>query len=86
MKYLIFPYTISKKDYVDAYPIHNNYVEPILKAFPGKIWDITEQVSRNQARKEAYRKWINCNYAGWNKFSLSLISDNFKKENSIGNS
>ena len=67
--FLIFHYIFNEQKYVEAYPIHYMpYVFAIATALPnGMAYDFVECTSRNQARKEAYKLWINPSGDGFNK-------------------
>lgn len=65
--FLIFPYEHKGKKYVEAYPFHN--IE-VLRYAPS-YYSFTQQPSRNQARKYAYKKYINSMGIGFKTLSIS---------------
>lgn len=74
--FYIFPYLYMGRMYVEAYPIHGGmeYIDSIPR-----FRLITLKPSRNQARKLAYKLWINPTGKGYNRFPFSPTSDNFYK-------
>lgn len=71
MRYIIFPYEYEGLPYIDAYPIHLS-VDMIAKQLEGTSisYLIVEAPSRTQARKEAYKLWIDSTGKGFNKMPL----------------
>jgi len=67
--YLIFPYEHEGKKYVEAYPLHHDIRELLTVAPVYRL--LTTKRSRNQARKYAYRVWINPSGKGYNKYPIS---------------
>ena len=73
--FLIFYYVLNGQEYVDAYPIHNMAhvftITAALKCLMQLPNDVPSAFmvcnSRNQARKEAYKLWINPSGTGFNK-------------------
>ena len=68
--------------YVEAYPIYFtggelDYIS-LLQAIP-PFHLITIKHSRSQARKLAYKLWINPTGKGYNRFPFSPTSDRFYK-------
>ena len=58
---------------MEAYPVHHD-VEQLQKAAP--VYRLfTTKKSRNQARRYAYRLWINATGKGYNKYPLSPSMD-----------
>jgi hypothetical protein len=74
--FYIFPYIVDGVQYVEAYPIHGG--EEYNTSIPS-FRLITLKPSRNQARKLAYKLWINPTGKGYNRFPFSPTSDNFYK-------
>ena len=73
--FLIFPYEHEGNKYVEAYPMHNIDVLRYAPAY----YSFAISPSRNQARKYAYKKYINPSGRGYNKLSISpAISQPFK--------
>ena len=79
--FYIFPYTVNGVKYVEAYPIHKDggdndmaFIESIPSYRLLKL-----KPSRNQARKLAYKLWINPTGKGYNRFPFSPTSDKFYK-------
>jgi len=67
--YLIFPYQHEGKKYVEAYPLHHDIRELLTVAPVYRLF--TTKVSRNQARKYAYKLWIHPTGKGYNKQPIS---------------
>jgi len=65
--FLIFPYEYRGKKYVEAYPFHNIEVLRYAPAY----YSFTKQPSRNQARKHAFKKYINSTGIGFKKLVIS---------------
>lgn len=75
MRFFIFKYTINSQNYIEAYPCHISD-QDILNNFPGN--DILEHgfieaISRNQARKIAYMKWIDATGGGFSKLPYRVF-------------
>ena len=74
--FFIFPYTVKGVKYVEAYPIHmdkwgdTDYIHILVQALSSFAL-ITTKPSRNQARKLAYKLWINPTGKGYNRFPFS---------------
>jgi len=65
--FLIFYYVLNGQDYVEAYPVHNlsiSYDSLLPNDCPHAFMVCS---SRNQARKEAYKLWIDSSGQGFNK-------------------
>ena len=75
--FYIFPYTVDGVQYVEAYPIHGGLEH--IDSIPG-FRLITLKPSRNQARKLAYKLWINPTGKGYNRFPFSPPSIAYHKE------
>jgi len=74
--FLIFPYTHKGKTYVEAYPFH---CTDVLRYAPSN-YTFTTQPSRNQARKEAYRRFIEPSGKGYNKYPTSpTVNQSFEE-------
>lgn len=67
--YLIFPYTHNGKRYVEAYPVHHS-MKQLQEAAPA-YRQFTTKKSRNQARRYAYKLWIDATGKGYNKCPIS---------------
>tara|TARA_R110002020_G_scaffold468315_1_gene692492 strand:+ start:775 stop:1017 length:243 start_codon:yes stop_codon:yes gene_type:complete len=65
--FIIFQYNHENRDYVEAYPIHAPWAMTYRQLPDGIPYAIMICSSRNQARKEAYKLWINKSGAGFNK-------------------
>ena len=65
--FLIFQYEHKGNRYVEAYPFHS--IE-VMRYAPDNF-SFTKQPSRNQARKHAYKKYINCTGFGFNTLPIS---------------
>ena len=65
--FLIFYYVLNGQEYVEAYPAHNiSY--PYDALLPNDCpYAFMVCTSRNQARKEAYKLWIEPSGQGFNK-------------------
>ena len=64
---LIFYYVLNGQEYVEAYPIHNISM-PYDSLLPNDCpHAFMVCASRNQARKEAYKLWIDSSGRGFNK-------------------
>jgi hypothetical protein len=75
--FIIFPYSVRGKVFVEAYPLKDR-PEPIQALAPiGSI--IVYAPSRNNARRQAYTRWIRSDGAGFNKFSRSPWDITFKE-------
>ena len=76
--YLIFPYVHNGKTYVEAYPVHHD-MEQLQKTAP--VYRLfTTKRSRNQARRYAYKLWIDPTGKGYNKYPISpSVSVPFKE-------
>jgi len=75
-EFLIFPYNHQGIKYVEAYPMHNL---DVLRYAP-PYYTFTTQPSRNQARREAYRQFIDPSGIGYNIYPTSpTISKSFKE-------
>ena len=67
--YLIFTYEHEGKKYVEAYPLHHD-IRELLKVAP--VYRLlTTKVSRNQARKYAYKLWKHPTGKRYNKQPIS---------------
>ena len=64
VKFAIFTYMANGQQYVEAYPTNNRPSD----IFDGLDFDLVCAVSRNQARKLAYKKWVDPTGAGFNNF------------------
>ena len=77
--FIIFPYYVGGRQYVEAYPVHPGALFTISdsisnsSSFPG-YRVITLKPSRNQARLFAYKLWINPTGRGYNRFPFSPAS------------
>ena len=71
--FYIFPYTVNGEKYVEAYPIHSwgVYNDMVYVENIPSFRLITLKPSRNQARKYAYKLWINPSGKGYNKYPIS---------------
>ena len=67
--YIIFPYEHEGKKYVEAYPLHHEIRELLTVAPVYRL--LTTKKSRNQARKYAYKIWINPSGKGYNKYPIA---------------
>ena len=67
--FLIFYYVLNGQEYVEAYPIHDmSHIFTITTALPNDCpYAFMVCTSRNQARKEAYKLWIEPSGQGFNK-------------------
>jgi len=67
--FLIFYYVLNGQEYVEAYPIHDMaHIFSITTALPNDCpYAFMVCSSRNQARKEAYKLWIDSSGRGFNK-------------------
>tara|TARA_R100000306_G_C4306410_1_gene107867 strand:+ start:170 stop:415 length:246 start_codon:yes stop_codon:yes gene_type:complete len=65
--FLIFPYEHEGNKYVEAYPMHNI---DVLKYAPS-YYSFVSSPSRNQARKYAYKKYIDSTGMGFKKLPIS---------------
>ena len=65
--YLIFYYVHDGQDYVDAYPVHGLHLRYDTFLLPEMPRAYVVSNSRNQARKEAYKLWIDPSGRGFNK-------------------
>ena len=76
--FYIFPYIVNGAKYVEAYPVHNGRDNdiPYIESIPSYRL-LTIKPSRNQARKLAYKLWVNPTGRGWNRFPTSPTYDNF---------
>lgn len=74
--FLIFPYEHEGNKYIEAYPMHNL---DVLRYAPSHF-SFTTKPSRNQARKFAYKKYINGSGRGYNKLPASPTITEFFKE------
>ena len=65
--FLIFYYVLNGQEYVEAYPIHNismPYDSLLPNDCPHAFMVCN---SRNQARKEAYKLWVDSSGHGFNR-------------------
>jgi hypothetical protein len=69
--FLIFHYIHENRDYVEAYPIHTPWVEYYGKLPRDIPYAVMICSSRNQARREAYKLWINPSGEGFNRFNVN---------------
>jgi len=68
--FIVFHYVYEGIKYVDAYPTHGVGTE-IAQSLPPEIpYTFIVSTSRNQARKEGYKLWINSSGKGFNKMPL----------------
>ena len=66
--FLIFHYIFNEQEYVEAYPCRRQNMFGITKSLPNDMpYAFMVCNSRNQARKEAYKLWINPSGTGFNK-------------------
>ena len=67
--FLIFHYSFNEQEYVEAYPIHDmSHVFAITTSLPNDVaYAFMVCNSRNQARKEAHKLWIEPSGTGFNK-------------------
>jgi len=74
-----FPFLVDGTKYVGAYPIHNggDTDMPYARFIPSYRL-VTTKPSRNQARKLAYKLWINPIGKGFRRFPDSPTSNNFR--------
>jgi len=81
--FYIFPYTVNGVKYVEAYPIHSwgVYNDMVYVENIPSFRLITLKPSRNQARKLAYKLWINPTGKGYNRFPFSPPSIAYNREN-----
>tara|TARA_R110002020_G_scaffold245792_4_gene459499 strand:+ start:1052 stop:1291 length:240 start_codon:yes stop_codon:yes gene_type:complete len=65
--FLIFYYVLNGQEYVEAYPVHDISVpyESLLPNDCPHAFMVCS--SRNQARKEAYKLWVDSSGRGFNK-------------------
>lgn len=65
--FLIFYYVLNGQEYVEAYPVHSLSMpyESLLPNDCPRAFMVCN--SRNQARKEAYKLWIDSSGRGFNK-------------------
>ena len=69
--FLIFQYNHEDRDYVEAYPLHSPWAMTYRQLPKDILYAIMICSSRNQARKEAYRLWIDSSGAGFNKLKAN---------------
>ena len=68
--FMVFHYHHDGIAYVDAYPTHGIGTD-ISQSLPPEIpYVFIVSPSRNQARKEGYKLWINASGKGFNKMPL----------------
>ena len=65
--FLIFYYILNGQEYVEAYPVHDISIpyESLLPNDCPHAFMVCN--SRNQARKEAYKLWVDSSGHGFNK-------------------
>lgn len=77
-KFLVFSYKADNTQFVEAYPVHHGGTLASTDThhtynLPLDIsWAIIEAPSRTQARKWAYRKWIDESGDGFKTLPLSI--------------
>ena len=76
--FLIFHYTHGDQEYVEAYPIRSPWSECYGRLPQDVSYAIMVCSSRNQARKEAYKLWINPSGAGFNNLKANPRTYAFK--------
>lgn len=74
MEFAIFTYKVNGQSYIEAYPTNNRP----SSIFNGIVfYHLIQADSRNQARKAAYKIWIDQTGNGFNKFPVSPIWESF---------
>ena len=76
--FLIFSYTHENQDYVEAYPLHSPWQSSYSRLPDDTPYAIVVCSSRNQARREAYKLWINESGEGFNHFAANPRSHTLK--------